>query len=196
MMAQESLLLGNYTVKVLDNAEFFPLFHHYRPLVFQNTLDFHVQEALSTEEQAAIARLRERMGTPFRLNLGIFHHQEFIGWSFGVQESAERYYMVNTGMLPQHQHRGLYSALLPRILDIVKEEGFQSVYSRHVATNNQILIPKLKAGFIITGFELSDVFGILVHLSYFFNPLRRKVLDVRVGQARPDAEVKQYMPFE
>jgi hypothetical protein len=37
---------------------------------------------------------------------------------------------------------------------------------------------------------------VLVHLSYFFNPLRRKVLDVRVGQARPDAEVKRYMPFE
>jgi hypothetical protein len=49
---------------------------------------------------------------------------------------------------------------------------------------------------VITGIEVSDVFGVLVHLSYFFNPLRRKVLDVRVGQARPDAEVKRYMPLE
>jgi len=195
MMTQESILFGNYTVKVLDNAEFLPLLQQYRPIVFQKTLDFHVQEALSTEEQSAIARLRERMGTPFRLNLGIFHNQEFIGWSFGVQESSARYFMVNTGILPQHQNKGIYSALLPRILDILKKEGFQIVYSRHGATNNQVLIPKLKAGFIITGLELSDVFGILVHLSYFFNPIRRKVLDVRVGQARPDAEVKRYMPF-
>jgi len=195
MMAQDSILFGNYTVKVLDNAEFFPLLQQYRPIVFQNTLDFHVQDVLSTEEQSAIACLRERMGTPFRLNLGIFHNQEFIGWSFGVQESSETYFMANTGILPQHQNRGIYSALLPRILDMLKEEGFQIVHSRHVATNNQVLIPKLKAGFIVTGFELSDVFGILVHLSYFFNPIRRKVLDVRVGQARPDAEVKRYMPF-
>jgi hypothetical protein len=49
---------------------------------------------------------------------------------------------------------------------------------------------------MITDIELSDVFGVLVHLSYFFNPIRRKVLDVRAGQARPDAEVKRYMPFE
>ena len=87
-------------------------------------------------------------------------------------------------------------ALLPRILGALQREGFQIVSSRHVATNNQILVPKLKAGFVMTGIEVSDVFGVVVHLSYFFNPLRRKVLDVRVGQARPDAEVKRYTPLE
>lgn len=196
MIAQESVLFGNYAIRVLDNAEFGPLFQQYRPIVFQTMLDFDVQQALSRDEQTATARLRERMGTPFRLNIGIYHHQEFIGWSFGIQESAEKYSMVNTAILPQHQGKGIYSALLPRILGAVQREGFQIVYSRHVATNNQVLVPKLKAGFVITGVELSDVFGVLVHLSYFFNPIRRKVLDVRVGQARPDAEVKQYMPFE
>jgi GNAT superfamily N-acetyltransferase len=196
MIAQESVLFGNYTIRALDNAEFGPLFRQYRPTIFQTMLDFDVQQALSTEEQTATARLREQMGTPFRLNIGIYHQQEFIGWSFGRQESAEKYYMVNTAILPQHQGKGIYSVLLPRILGAVQREGFQIVSSRHVATNNQVLVPKLKAGFVITGVELSDVFGVLVHLSYFFNPIRRKVLDVRVGQARPDAEVKRYMPFE
>jgi GNAT superfamily N-acetyltransferase len=196
MIAQESVLFGNYTIRALDHAEFDPLFRQYRPIIFQTMLDFDVQQALSREEQTATARLRERMGTPFRLNSGIYHHQEFIGWSFGIQESAEKYYMVNTAILPQHQGKGIYSALLPRILGALQHEGFQIVSSRHVATNNQVLVPKLKAGFVITGVELSDVFGVLVHLSYFFNPIRRKVLDVRVGQARPDAEVKRYMPFE
>jgi hypothetical protein len=196
MIAQDSVLFGNYTIRALDNAEFGPLFRQYRPTIFQTMLDFDVQQALSTEEQTATARLREQMGTPFRLNIGIYHQQEFIGWSFGRQESAEKYYTVNTAILPQHQGKGIYSALLPRILGAVQREGFQIVSSRHVATNNQVLVPKLKAGFVITGVELSDVFGVLVHLSYFFNPIRRKVLDVRVGQARPDAEVKRYMPFE
>ena len=195
MAGQDKPLFGRYTVREMETAEFSPLFRQYRPMVFKHTLDFNIQEALSAEEKSATARLKERMGTPFRLNLGIFHEQEFIGWSFGVQESAEKYYMVNTGIFPQHQNRGIYSALLPGILEIVKGEGFQIVYSRHVATNNKVLIPKLKAGFVISGVEISDIFGILVHLSYFFNPLRRKVLDVRAGQAIPDAEVKQYMPF-
>ena len=196
MLAQDSVLFGDYTLRGLENAEFFPLFRQYRALVFQTALDFNVQQALSIEEQTATTRLRERMGTPFQLNIGLYHHQGFIGWSFGWQESAEKYYMVNTGILPPHQGKGLYSALLPRILGALRHEGFQIVYSRHVATNNQVLVPKLKAGFVITSIEVSDVFGVLVHLSYFFNPLRRKVLDVRVGQARPDAEVKRYMPLE
>jgi GNAT superfamily N-acetyltransferase len=196
MPAQDSVLFGNYTIKALDDAEFDPLFRQYRPIIFQTMLAFDVQQALSLEEQSATARLRERMGTPFRLNVGIYHNQEFIGWSSGRQESAEKYHMVSTAILPQHQGKGIYSALLPRILGVLQHEGFQVVYSRHVATNNQILVPKLKAGFVITGVELSDAFGVLVHLSYFFNPLRRKVLDVRAGQARPDTEVKRYMPFE
>jgi len=195
MMAQENILFGNYTMRVLDDAEFDPLLRHYRTLIFQTMLDFDVQQALSLEEQTATARLRARMGTPFRLNIGIYHHQEFIGWSFGRQESAETYSMVNTAIFPQHQGKGIYSALLPRLLGAIQREGFQIVSCRHVATNNQVLVPKLKAGFMITGVELSDVFGVLVHLSYFFNPIRRKVLDVRAGQVRPDAEVKRYMPF-
>lgn len=79
---------------------------------------------------------------------------------------------------------------------MVQQEGFQIAYSRHKATNNQVLVPKLKAGFVITSLEVSEVFGVMVQLSYFFNPLRRKVLDVRVGQARPDAEVRQHLSFE
>jgi hypothetical protein len=100
MIAQDSVLFGNYMMRVLDDAEFDPLFRQYRPLLFQTLLDFDVQQALSMEEHTATARLRERMGTPFRLNMGIYHYQEFIGWSFGRQESAEKYYMVNTGILP------------------------------------------------------------------------------------------------
>lgn len=196
MLAQDSVLFGDYTLRVLDNAEFEPLFRQYRPVIFQTMLEFDVRQALSLEEQTATERLRERLSTAFRLNIGLYHHQEFIGWSFGIQESGHKYYMVNTGIFPQHQGKGIYSALLPRILGDLQREGFQIVYSRHVATNNQILVPKLKAGFVITGVEVSDVFGVTVQLSYFFNPLRRKVLDVRVGRARPDAEVKQYMPFE
>ena len=72
MLAQDSVLFGNYTLRVLDNAEFGPLFRQYRPLIFQTMLDFDVQQALSIEEQTATARLREQMGTPFRLNIGLY----------------------------------------------------------------------------------------------------------------------------
>jgi len=133
------------------------------------------------------------MGTPYRLNVGIYQKREFVGWSTGVQSDADTYHMINTGLLPDHQGKGIYTALLPQILQILKAEGFQVVFSRHVVTNNRVLVPKLKAGFLITHFELSDMFGLLVHLSYFFNPARRKLLNVRAGQLAPDDEVKRIL---
>jgi hypothetical protein len=48
MVAQESVLFGNYTIRALDNAEFGPLFRQYRPIIFQTMLDFDVQQALSS----------------------------------------------------------------------------------------------------------------------------------------------------
>ena len=98
--------------------------------------------------------------------------------------------MVSTGILKEHRRRGIYAALLPVVLERVRTKGFQVVTSRHNLTNNAVIIPKLKAGFVISGFEVNDMYGSLVHLSYFFNPTRRKVLDVRVGQAAPDEEVQ------
>ncbi len=101
--------------------------------------------------------------------------------------------MTNTGILEAHRGRGLYTALLPVVLGILKREGFQTVYSRHNLTNNAVIVPKLKAGVVISGFEVDDRFGTLAQLSYFFNPLRRKVLDVRVGQRAPDEEIKKLL---
>jgi hypothetical protein len=48
MIAQESVLFGNYTIRSLDNAEFGPLFRQYRPIIFQTMLDLDVQQALSS----------------------------------------------------------------------------------------------------------------------------------------------------
>jgi len=78
----------------------------------------------------------------------------------------------------------------------VTQLGFQRIYSRHRATNNAVLIPKLKAGFVLTSLEVSDAFGTMVHLTYFSHPLRRKILDYRVGQIQPDQEIAQWLGFK
>jgi GNAT superfamily N-acetyltransferase len=196
MTAGGEPLFGPYSIRRLQDDEFEPLLQTYGSVVFADTWDFHLYQAFSAEEHAAAERLRARLGTPFRLNLGIYCGEEFVGWSWGIQESLQRFDMINTGLLAEHRNRGIYSALLPHLLDLLRAEGFQVAFSHHTMTNNQVLVPKLRAGFVITGFELIDRFGMLVNLSYFFNPLRRKVLDVRAGQARPDAEVLKYMPIE
>lgn len=184
-------LLDSYSFAEIAEEDFWPIFKQYRQEFFAGDIELNLDEALSESEQNARELLSDRLGDRFTLYLGIYHQDTLVGWSFGKQESAEKYYMVNSALLPLHRNKGVYTSLLPHVLERVKREGFQIVYSRHRANNNPILIPKLKAGFCITGLELSDMFGTLVHLSYFFNQARRSAYDFRVGTRIDTKEMKR-----
>ena len=199
-MSQHQFRFGDYLIRSMSEAEFRPLFQQHRPQAFADTFSFRINGALLEAERAAIERLGGYRRDLYQLRLGIFHGDDveggdFVGWHSGIQASPDEYYMMNSAVLPAHQGKGLYTFLLPRVLDIVREAGFQLASSRHTATNNRILVPKLKAGFVITGMEISDHFGTLIKLAYFFNPLRRHALDVRSGEAVPSEELRQYMPL-
>ena len=183
-------LFGSIRVRVLETSDFERLIEPLRTDAFKDILRFSAYEALDKSEKTVLEPLFESFGEQWRLNLAIYDEDRLIGWSWGRQEAPDRFYMVNSGLVEEYRGRGIYTALLPVILDRVSEKGFQVVCSRHTATNNAVLIPKLRAGFVITGMELSDTFGTLVCLSYFFNPLRRKALDFRSGQERLDAELE------
>ena len=193
MAEERTPLVGGYSVGRIEPDTFRPIFAELRPRVFADTLSYDPRSLWTREESEAIARLRERMGPVFELVLGVYQDSELVGWTMGWQDDAATYRMVNTGVLPDHQGKGIYRALLPFILDIVRREGFQVVVSYHCATNNAVIVPKLRAGFVITGFELSDRFGLVVRLAHYFNETRRRILDVRSGQQRPDAEVKRIL---
>ncbi len=183
-------LIGDYRVLELPPEDFSPLFSEYRPVVFAENHHLSPGYAYSDEEKRRLEPLRERMNDAYTLRLGIFKEDTFVGWHLGMQVAPANFMMVSTGILEEHRRKGIYTALLPLVLERVKAEGFQVVASRHNLTNNAVIIPKLKAGFVISGFEVNDMYGSLVQLSYFFNPTRRKMLDVRVGQAAPDAGVR------
>lgn len=174
-----------------DTKAFSDFFSKNRSLVFQNQIDLNLHSIFSDEELKLREELSNNLGSLYRLRIYILYKEEKIGWFLGTQTDAETFYMINTGIFPAHQNKGIYKKLLPKILEILKQKGFQKVYSRHAATNNQIIIPKLSAGFIITGFEINDIFGILVHLTYFFNETRRKVMEYRVGQLKPNKELRE-----
>ena len=184
-------LTDGYSIREMSHEEFEPLWDKHASDIFDdNSQIFRVFQWLNEEEKIKIKALRESMGTPYQLRLGLYFRDEFVGWSAGHQESAETYYMRNSAILPAHRRKGLYSLLLTETLRIVKEKGFQKIYSRHNATNNAVIIPKLKAGFTISSLEVSDMFGVLVHLTYFPKELRRKMMVYRVGDMRPDDEIK------
>jgi len=190
-MKQRELPEG-YEIREMTGEEFGPLWEKYAKALFDDAqLMYRPIDSYSAEEKGKIPALRSHLQQAFRIRLGLFFRGDFVGWTWGFQETPETFYMCNSGVLEPHRRKGLYTILMQRIVSRAVGEGFQRIYSRHTATNNAILIAKLKAGFFITSFELSDTFGVLVHLCYLPNPTRRKVLDFRAGHLRPDDEVKK-----
>ena len=178
-------------IRELAWAEFAPHFKAHRDTVFAGDHSYPLSAALDETARAKLTALDQHMADVLDLNLGAFDAEgRLVGWAFGVQESRGRFYMINSAVLPGYRRQGIYSALLRYTLDWVAERGFQVVTSRHAATNNAVIIPKLKAGFTISGMELDDVFGTLVHLRYDLNPLRREVLRYRAGDLAPSARVQ------
>lgn len=189
-------LFDNYSFSIAENTqEFSEYFSQNRPLIFEDNLDVNILDLLNNIEKEKLKVLNSCFNTVYKLRIYIYHNNEKIGWFYGEQKDAETFYMINTAIIKQYQNKGIYTALLPKILDILKEKGFQKVYSRHKATNNQIIIPKLKHGFVITNFEISDVFGVLIHLTYYFNDVRKKIVDFRVGKSKPNDELKNLLSF-
>jgi len=181
-----------YEIREMTGEEFGPLWREHAPKIFDDSSQiFRVFDFLSDTEKTKAKELQGYMGSPYQLRLGLFYKNEFVGWSTGHQESSETYYMRNSAVLPAHRRKGLYSTLLRQALATLTEKGFQKIYSRHSATNNDVIIPKLKAGFTISSLEVSDMFGVLVHLVYFPKDLRRKVMVYRVGDIKPDGEIRK-----
>lgn len=187
---------NGYTIKEMEAKDFFPLFGEHYDSLFGDDHTFFPDKNLSEIENQKKKNLKKRMGDPFHLYLGLYSpNNEFIGFSFGFQESEETFYMAASAVLPEHRNMGLYSELVKYVIKRTTDEGFQTIYGSHCATNNAVLIPKLKLGFIFSKIELSDMFGTIIHLQYFTNPLRRKVMDYRSGLKVPDSEIKSVMKF-
>ena len=80
--------------------------------------------------------------------------------------------------------------MVKEVLMEAKLAGFQTVTSQHVCTNNDVIIPKLKLNFKITGMQVMDEFGVTVNLTYFLNETRAKAMEFRSGMSKPDMELK------
>jgi len=130
MNAAGEQICGAYSIKPMAMEELDGFVQALRPVIFGESFEFDARSVMSERERSAAAALRDRTAGGYRLNVGIFCEDELIGWSFGRQETAEKFYMTNTAILPEHQGRGIYTRLLPRLLDEIQTAGFQIAYSR------------------------------------------------------------------
>ena len=119
---------------------------------------------------------------------GLFYGADLIGWSYAHQLDERTVYMADTGILPEHQGKGLYGRLLPHLLGVFRAAGYTLVQSHHRATNNRVIIPKLRAGFVLQGLNLYEG-GLNVALTLGLADHYRDAQHIRsgFGQARGEA---------
>jgi len=167
----------------IEGKDFFEFFRKHRSDIFEADFDFRIEDILSDEEKEKIRENRKFI-QPQHYHLVAKCEGKIIAWSFGMQKTHEDFYMINSAVFPEYRRQGIYTKMMQKGVDKVTEMGFQRIYSIHKMSNNNILIPKLKFGFVITGFEVNPRFGSMVVLSYYTNKRRRELLDVRVGSRR------------
>jgi GNAT superfamily N-acetyltransferase len=190
-MRRKGYMKDSFRIEKLSQEDFKEYWNKYKFEVFRDDHSYHFWDLVSDEEKNEISELRKPFESLIEIRLAIFNNNDdFVGWSWGFQESHTTFYVANSAILPDYRRKGLYTMLLNRMLDEAIELGFQLIYSRHCATNNRIIIPKLKRGFVISKMELDDVFGVLVHLHFYANETRRLIMDYRSGQKKPNEKIK------
>lgn len=174
-MASHPSLPHGYSIRPVEAAEFADVFLRREAAVFperQAPAAFDVPEFA----QRLRKERQNKRSTEYRLRWLVEYEGQCVGWTWGLEYDPERFYMVNSAIEHEHRRKGLYTALLQHVIDEVQSQGFGIVFSRHVATNNAVIIPKLRAGFVITGMELHERFGFLVVLSKFLDAGRQEAV--------------------
>ena len=127
--------------------------------------DLDLASLYTTEQRDRIVDLDAVLGTAPLVHYVILRAGgEPIGSYAGQQEPFGRYYMFNSILRPDWRGRGVYRALLANIERTAAAAGFREMGSRHRADNNAVIVPKLRAGWTISAFEIAPRFGLLVHL--------------------------------
>ena len=163
------------------------------------TLAFHPflrwEENLDDAGKAKLQSLKDRSNKTYRLRLGILHEGRLIAASMSFQASNTELMMGISMVSPEFRGQGLYTMLCERVLEVAKQEGFQSVISKHMITNNAILIAKLKLGFKICGLDVHAVNGTTLNMVYNLNPQMAEALRYRAGEIFVFDEEQVYENF-
>jgi GNAT superfamily N-acetyltransferase len=101
----------------------------------------------------------------------------------GEQLDGYTYMTGHAAVRPGHRRRGIYRAVIERVLETTRELGFTSVVSNHAPGNNPAIIAKLALGFRIDRLELDALHGPSLWLRYFHDPDELAAYEFRCGLA-------------
>jgi ribosomal protein S18 acetylase RimI-like enzyme len=145
----------------------------------------HLKELIGPEAAERHAALRQSLPKADRIRIGAFDGDRLIGYSQGWFEPGGGFYIGSSAVDADYRRQGLYTQLLKAIEQTVRERGGISISSQHVATNNAVLIAKLKLGYVIAGTEYVDAMGLLVRLLLNLTAQRAALFAARTGMLVP-----------
>ncbi|MES2528937.1 MAG: GNAT family N-acetyltransferase [Bdellovibrionota bacterium] len=181
-------------IKVLEESEFESFFNDLMPKAFADRFAYSIMQVRTERELQNFKELKDAFSGRESYYLGAYTDDgKLMGWSASYQGKVYELYTKNSVVLPEYRRMGVYSELTRAVLKHAEERGFQMVCSHHNASNNSVIIAKMKLGFYITGCEVSDDFGTLVKMTKYLNPAREKAFHVRTGHERPDLEMKELL---
>lgn len=138
------------------------------------------QDILSEAEEANRKKLEEQT-KGLELRLAVYDRDKLAALSYGLQTSSANFLMGISLVLPEYRRQGLYTLMLKSVIKFTNENGFQTITSHHKPSNPAILIAKLKAGFVISGIDMSDMMGTLIRLTYFHSEKRKSIFKHKVN---------------
>jgi len=145
----------------------------------------HLKELIGSEAAERHAELRQSLPKAERIRIGAFDGDRLVGYSQGWFEVGGGFYIGSSAVDPDCRRQGVYTRLLRAIEQAVRERGGITISSQHVATNNAVLIAKLKLGYVIAGTEYVDAMGLLVRLVLHLTAERGALFAARTGMLVP-----------
>lgn len=171
----------NIEYRFTTREEFNPIIEQWRQVAFADNHDIELEKFYTEEAMYKRKALGEMVKLGYRLYLLAYVDGKLAGWSWGYQKSSTEFYMCNSAVLPEFRRKGIYKHMLETVLEKASQDGFQEITSKHHACNNEVLLPKMRKGFMISGFEINPRFGTLVTLVYFPNKQVEHVYQQRIG---------------
>lgn len=155
--------------KQVRMQEYFDVEDALEPLVFPENERIKRWFSLPSERREEKKRLYTLQRMSHQEAVIFYDVDKAIGWSAGRMTGASEFMMDVTGILPEYQSKGIYTAFLKLYMPYLQDCGYERVASYHSPTNRAVLIAKLKAGFNISAMELRELGGASVKLVYFLH---------------------------
>jgi GNAT superfamily N-acetyltransferase len=105
----------------------------------------------------------------------IYKDSKAIGIFIGTLTDWSSYYFRSAAVLPQYQGNGAIGRLLPYLTKILTDSGIARIESDASVSNFTSIQILLRARFKVTGMQLSERWGALLHFTKFLSPSSEKI---------------------